>query len=166
MAYKLNGKVINGSFTHNGNQYPSNWLALSTQAEKDAIGIVWENEADREDDFYYHNGDINTPKALDDVNQTDEDGNQLYEPDGTTPVINKGLKTLCEESIKKTSHTLLSKTDWYVTRKYEQNVVIPDDITAKRTALRNESNRLQAAIQAATNVEELITAMNSQDWNE
>lgn len=164
MAYKLNGKVINGSFTHNDLQYPSNWLALSTQAEKDAIGIVWENEIDREDDFYYHNGDINTPKALDDVNQTDDDGNQLYEPDGTTPLVTKGLKTQCTLIVQSVANTLLNKTDWYITRKTEKDIAIPAEITTERDNIRTECDRLELAISNATDVSGIISAMGSQDW--
>jgi len=164
MAYKLNGKVINGSFTHNGNQYPNNWLALSTQAEKDAIGIVWENEIDREDDFYYHNGDINTPKALEDINLTDEEGNQLYEPDGTTPVVNKGLKTQCTIIVQNIANTRLNKTDWYITRKTEKDIAIPTEITTERDNIRTECDRLETAILNATDVNDIITAMDSQNW--
>jgi hypothetical protein len=42
MAYKLNGKTLqeDRGFTHDGIQYPRNWLVKSTQAEKDALGMV------------------------------------------------------------------------------------------------------------------------------
>lgn len=39
MIYKLDGKILYGAFTYNGMKYPSNWLALSTNEEKLAIGI-------------------------------------------------------------------------------------------------------------------------------
>jgi len=31
-------------FEHDGVQYPANFLNLSTEAEKSAIGITWEND--------------------------------------------------------------------------------------------------------------------------
>jgi hypothetical protein len=39
MIYKLNNKIIAGAFKCNGISYPANWLALSTNEEKLAIGI-------------------------------------------------------------------------------------------------------------------------------
>lgn len=39
MIYKLNNKTLFGAFTHNDISYPANWLALSTNEEKLAIGI-------------------------------------------------------------------------------------------------------------------------------
>ena len=43
-GFKLNGKTlpIDRGFTHNDIQYPRNWLRLSTQEDKDALGITWE----------------------------------------------------------------------------------------------------------------------------
>lgn len=39
--YILDGKLIDGPFTdRNGNQYPSDWLSFSTQADRDRIGVV------------------------------------------------------------------------------------------------------------------------------
>ena len=40
--FKLEGKTLQlgKAFTHNGMQYPSNWLALTSLEEKQAIGIV------------------------------------------------------------------------------------------------------------------------------
>jgi hypothetical protein len=41
MKYFLNGvEVTNASFVHGNVQYPPNWCALSTKAEKDVIGII------------------------------------------------------------------------------------------------------------------------------
>jgi len=58
MAFKLNGKTlpIDRGFTHNDIQYPRNWLRLSTQEDKDALGITWEADPVRHDDRYYWNG--------------------------------------------------------------------------------------------------------------
>ena len=78
--YKLNGKAlrIGRAFTHAEVQYPSNWLQLSTEAERAAVGITWEDDPVRADDRFYWNGDINNPKALEDKEEVDEDGNPLY----------------------------------------------------------------------------------------
>ena len=178
MAYKLNGKTLQADrgFTHDGVQYPRNWLVKSTQAERTAIGITWEADPVRADDRYYWDGDVNNPKALDDVNEVKEDGTPLYVQvwnpdteqmeDTTEQVVTKGLKSNMIAQVKNTAGKLLSTTDWYVTRKVERNVDIPTDVASKRVAIVAESERLETAIAGATTVEALIEVMNSQDWGE
>ena len=181
MAYKLNGKTlpIDRGFTHNEIQYPSNWLRLASQEDKDAIGITWEADPVRADDRYYWNGELDNPKMLDDRLEVDENGDPLWEQvldnsDPENPVMvdtNVRLKTLGLKSnmiaqVKHTAGTLLAQTDWYVTRKSEKAVDIPVDVEAKRDAVRTECDRLEAAIAAVTTVEELISVMNNQNWNQ
>ena len=48
----------------NGNQYPANWLNLSTEEEKNAVGITWVADPIRADDRFYWDGDVNNPKDL------------------------------------------------------------------------------------------------------
>ena len=178
MAYKLNGKTLQADrgFTHDGVQYPRNWLQLSSQGDRDALGITWEADPVRADDRYYWDGDVNNPKALDDVNEVKEDGTplyvQVYNPDTEQmvdtdeQVVTKGLKSNMIEQVKDTAGKMLSTTDWYVTRKVERSVDIPTDVSSKRVAIVAESERLETAIVGATTVEQLIGVMNSQDWGE
>ena len=178
MAYKLNGKTLQADrgFTHDGVQYPRNWLVKSTQAEKDALGITWEADPVRASDVYYWDGDVNNPKALEDKLETKEDGTplyvQVYNPDTeqmedtTEQVVTHGLKSNMIAQVKDTAGKLLSTTDWYVTRKVERSVDIPTDVASKRVAIVAESDRLETAIAGATTVEALIEVMNSQDWGE
>jgi len=181
MAYKLNGRTlpIDRGFTHNEIQYPSNWLRIASQEDKDAIGITWEADPVRADDRYYWNGELDNPKMLDDKLEVDEDNNPLWEKvldnsDPENPVMvdtNVRLKTLGLKSnmiaqVKHTAGTLLAQTDWYVTRKSEKAVDIPVDVEAKREAVRTECDRLEAAIAAVTTVEELISVMHNQNWGE
>jgi len=179
--YKLNGKTlrIGRAFTHAEVQYPSNWLQLSTEADRNALGITWEDDPVRADDRFYWDGDINNPKALEDKEEVDEDGNPLYvkvldntDPDNPVMVdsderlVTKGLKSTMIAQVKHTAGTLLAQTDWYVTRKVERNVDIPADVAAKRLAIVAESDRLETAIKACTTVMLLIEIMNSQRWPE
>jgi len=181
MAYKLNGKTlqINKGFTHNSVQYPRNWLVKATQAEKDALGIIWEADTVRADERYYWDGDINNPKSLEDVNEVDGQGNPVYvqvldntDPDNPVMVdsderlVTKGLKSNMIAEVKNTAGQLLSKTDWYVIRKTERSVDIPTDVASKRVAIVAESERLETAIANVDSVEALIEVMNSQDWGE
>ena len=181
MAYKHNGRTlqVGRSFTLGDIMYPANWLQKSTEAERTAVGITWEDDPVRADDRYYWNGDINNPKMLDDRLEVDFNGNPVWEQvldnsDPLNPVMvdtNVQLKTLGLKSnmiaqVKHTAGTLLANTDWYVTRKSEKGVDIPVDVETKRDAVRTECDRLETAIAAVNTVEELITVMNSQNWGE
>jgi len=179
--YKLNGKIlrVGRAFTVGDTQYPANWLQLSTEADRNALGIIWEADPVRADDRFYWDGDINNPKALEDKEEVDEDGNPLYvkvldntDPDNPVMVdsderlVTKGLKSNMIAQVKHTAGTLLAQTDWYVTRKVERNVDIPADVATKRAAVIAESEKLETAIKACTTVMLLIEIMNSQNWPE
>ena len=181
MAYKINGETLplSRSFKLGDIQYPSNWLQLSTEADRTALGITWEDDPVRADDKYYWDGDINNPKMLDDRLEVDENGQPLWEQvldnsDPLNPVMVDsnvqmkalGLKSNMIAQVKQTANSLLAATDWYVTRKSEKGTAIPTDVETKRDAVRTECNRLEAAIAAVTTVEELITVMQSQNWGE
>ena len=179
--YKLNGKTlrVGRAFTVGDTQYPANWLQLSTEADRNALGITWEDDPVRADDRFYWDGDINNPKALEDKEEVDENGNPLYvqvldntDPDNPVMVdtderlVTKGLKSNMIAQVKHTAGTLLAQTDWYVTRKVERNVDIPADVATKRAAVIAESEKLETAIKACTTVMLLIEIMNSQNWPE
>jgi len=181
MAYKHNGKTlqVGRSFTLDDIMYPANWLQKSTEAERTAVGITWEDDPVRADDRYYWNGDINNPKMLDDRLEVDENGDPLWEKvldntDPENPVMvdsnvqmkTLGLKSNMVSQVKHTAGTILAQTDWYVTRKSEKGVDIPVEVETKRDAVRTECDRLEVAINAVTTVEELITVMNLQNWGE
>jgi hypothetical protein len=176
--FLLNNKPISPdtAFTHEGIQYPNNWLRHATLEEKQAIGITEVPDPVRADDRFYWDGDINNPKALEDREESDEDGNPLFvkvlgevdgEPamvDSTERLVTKGLKSQYISAVKHTAGTLLAQTDWMVIRKAERDVAIPEAVVAKRAAIVAEADRLEAAIAAVTSVEALIEVLNGQQW--
>jgi hypothetical protein len=181
MAFKLNGNTLplDRGFTHNDIQYPRNWLRLSTQEDKDALGITWEADPVRHDDRYYWNGELDNPKALEDVLAVDEDGNPVWvkELDNSDPenpvmvdtdvqVVTHGLKHTMINQVKHTAGTMLAQSDWYVTRKAEREVAIPVDVVAQRAHVVAESERLEVAIAACADVAALIEVMNNQNWSD
>ncbi len=156
MAFLLDGKTIQQgvAFTDkDGNQYPANWLNLSSAEEKETIGITEVADPEIFDTRFYW--DAGLPKALDDKEEEDEEGNKS---------ITKGLKTNFIAQIKDTTNKLLASTDWYVIRKLERNIDIPTDIQDKRNAIIAESNRLETDINAVKDVEALIEVLNTQNW--
>ena len=155
--FLLDGKVIpqGVAFTDaNGLQYPANWLQLSSAEEKAAVGITEVADPVLADDRFYWSGDINNPKALEDVTETIEG----------TEHTTKGLKSIHIAQVKDTANKLLASTDWYITRKVEREVDVPTEVATKRAAIIAEATRLEAAITAATDVAGLITVLGTQDW--
>jgi len=177
--FLLNGnRLAEGTsfYDANGTQYPPQWLNVSTEEQKAAIGITWVADPIRADDRFYWDGDINNPKALEDKLETKEDGTPLYKQvydkatesmvDTTEQVVTKGLKSNFIAQVKQTAGSLLAQTDWYVVRKAERNVDIPANVVTKRAAIVTEADRLETAITNAANVEALIEVLNAQNWGE
>mgnify|MGYP003673930919 FL=1 len=174
--YKVNNKPLplDRAFTLGDIQYPSNWLRLAKEEEKTALGISWEAEAVRADDRFYWSGDIANPKALEDREEVDEDGNPLYvqEWDAEAEVmtdtdermVTKGLKSNWIAQVKDTAGKMLATTDWMVIRKAERAVAIPDATVAARAAIVAEADRLEAAINTCGNVDALIAVVSTQNW--
>jgi hypothetical protein len=127
----------------------------------------------RPDDRYYwvtanENGSYTaTPKALEDREESDENGNPLYvkvlgEVDGkpamvdsTKRLVTKGLKSNHIAQVKQTANSILAQTDWMVIRKAERNVDIPAETVAYRAAVVAKAAELETAISAVTTVEAL-----------
>ena len=179
--YKVNNKPLqlDRAFTLGDIQYPSNWLRLSSAEDRAALGITWETEATRADDRFYWNGDINNPKAMEDREEVDQEGNPMYvkvldNSDPANPImvdsderlVSKGLKSQWIAQVKVTAGTMLATTDWMVIRKAERDVAIPADVVTKRAAIVAEADRLEAAITACADVEALIAVVNDQRWGD
>jgi hypothetical protein len=170
MPFKLGTKTIqlDTPFTHNDIQYPNNWIRLASEEDKSAIGMTWEADAVRADDRFYWNGDINNPKALEDREESDQDGNPMYvkvlgtvdgKPamvDSTERLVTKGLKSNFIAQVKTTAGTILAQTDWMVIRKAERNVDIPTAVATYRASVVTKATELEASITAVTTVEQLI----------
>ena len=148
MPFKLGTKTIqlDTPFTHNDIQYPANWIRLASEEDKSAIGLVWEADAIRADDRFYWDGNINNPKALEDVTET------VDEKEYTT----KGLKSNFIAQVKTTAGSILAQTDWMIIRKAERNVDIPSSVATYRASVVAKATELETAISAVTTVEQLI----------
>ena len=130
-----------------GIQHPTSWGRWS-DAEKVAAGLVWVDPPASFDNRFYW--DANTPKALDDVNAVDEDGNPIME-DGEQ-VVTLGLKSQWKATIKQQANGLLAPTDWMVIKASEVADYSVDQATLDyRASVRTASNTIEAAIDAAAN---------------
>ena len=122
----LDGKTLqyDKAFTHNGVQYPKNWLRLTTLAEKEAIGIVETPDvpvASWDQRFYWS---VDNPKDLDQ------------------------LKEQWTSKVKEIAGSMLSQTDWYVVRQAENSAAVPAEVLSRRGEIRAFSNEKEAAIAA------------------
>ena len=140
--FLLNGQplALDTPFTHDGIQYPANWLRLTTLEEKEAIGITEVADPAVYDDRFYWGVDM--PKDLD------------------------GLKAQWTAQVKETTNKLLSNSDWMVIRKVERNVDIPAETATYRAAVLTECDRLVAAIAGCADVDSLIAVVQVQAWPE
>ena len=113
----------------------------------------------------------NTPKELEDREESDENGNPLYvkvlgevdgEPamvDSEERLVTKGLKSQFIAQAKDSANKALANTDWVVVRKAERGVAIPETIAAERTKIIADCEAKEAAITAATTIEQLMEAV-------
>ena len=148
MAWTHLGKIIKEgrSWTDsNGITHPTTWGRWS-DAEKQAAGLTWVDDPLPYDNRFYWDAD--TPKALDDVNEVDENGDPVLDKNNVQ-VVTLGLKSTWKAIIKQQAAGLLADTDWYVTRNSETGAAIPADVTTYRTAVRTASGTIEAAIDAA-----------------
>ena len=178
--YYLGSKALrqNSSFEIGGTVYPSNWLTVSTEADRTAIGITWVDDPVRADDRFYWNGDATMPKALEDVDAVDENGDPLWvqvldetqDPpamvDTEERLVTRGLKYTWIAQVKDTAGKMLAQTDWMVIRKAERDVTIPSEVVTKRAAIVTECSRLETSITNAANMDAFITAVQDQRWPE
>lgn len=149
--FLLNGKPLSPdvAFTHNGVQYPANWLRLSTPEQREAIGITEAPDEIPYDQRYFWGYDADgnlIPKQLEDETITPEDGE---------PYTQTGLKTQHISQTKETANTLLAPTDWYVLRSFERGIEVPENIASYRAAVLAVSDEREELISLTETVEEL-----------
>ena len=144
---KLDGKTLqyDRAFTHNQISYPANWLRLTTLEEKQAIGIV----------------EVPDPPVA------SWDQRFYWGPDN--PKDHAGLVELWVTKTKETAGSLISPTDWYVTRNAENGSAIPQEVLDRRAEVRTFSNQKESAIEATSTTEELaeyVTSPAYSAWTE
>jgi len=156
MAWKYNNRIIRAGKAwtdDNGIKHPTTWMRWS-DAEKTSAGLIWEDDPASFDSRFYWAA--NLPKALDDVNEVDEDGNALLDIDGNQ-IITRGLKYNAKQQAKTTAASLLAETDWQVIKATEvASYTVPAAITTYRAAVRTASNTIETAIDNAADLNAFI----------
>jgi hypothetical protein len=124
------------AFTHAGIQYPANWLRLSSLEERNALGITEvANDPTYDQRFYWG---VDNPKDL------------------------AGLKTQWKATQSDICNSLLSPSDWRVTRAAELGQAVASDWLTYRGAVRSACNTRQTEINAVADVPALIELLFGQ----
>ncbi len=171
MAFELNGKPISIDRPYtsaDGVTYPH----LRDAALRAELGVVEVADPESFDQRFYWG--VGNPKLLNDREEVDENGNPLYVQEynpltetmqnTTKRLVTKGLKSQWTAQVKATAGSLLAGTDWYIIRKAERNIDIPESVQSYRAAVVTEANRLETAIAGVTSVEQLIDTVNTMNW--
>ena len=141
----LDGKPLSPdrAFTHDGIQYPANWLRLSTLAEKEAIGITEVPDPAPYDQRFYWG----------------------YDADGH--LIPKDHTQLVEQwtnQTRATANTLLAPTDWIIIREADNGKAADPALKQWREDIRLATGTKNAAIAATVNTPELAAYITGADY--
>jgi hypothetical protein len=67
------------------------------------------------------------------------------------------------KTIKQEAHSLLSSTDWYVTRQAEKNVDIPANVSTYRDAVRSVSDQRCALFNGVTTEDAYFAVLSTKN---
>ena len=124
------------AFTHAGIQYPANWLRLATLEERNALGITESADPATYDQRFYWG--VDNPKDLTE------------------------LKTLWKATQSQICDSLLTPSDWRVTRAAELGQAVASAWLTYRGAVRSACNTRQTEINAVADVPALIELLFGQ----
>tara|TARA_R100000406_G_scaffold34141_1_gene22490 strand:- start:274 stop:975 length:702 start_codon:yes stop_codon:yes gene_type:complete len=122
-----------------GIQRPANWLRLSTERDRELLGITWVVDTSNSYDQRFYWG-VDNPKQLNDEPAVDDDGNELG-------YIQTGLKTLWKAKQDEIAASLLAPSDWRVVKELEVN----SSFANARTAYPSKWMTYRAAVRTACN---------------
>lgn len=153
------------AFTLGDIQYPANWLNLSSPDEKLAAGLVEVviMNGPKDERFYWVSQElngaelsyVNTPKQLNDSEETDESGNVVK----TT-----GLKTQWKTTINQIAYTLLLPSDWRVVKSTETSTPLDAVWATYRSEIRTVADDTRVTIDGCKTVDELKDIIDGIVW--
>lgn len=137
----LDGKPLSPdvAFTHDGIQYPANWLRLATPEEREAIGITEVPDPIPVDFRFYW--DTGIPK----------DHAQLVEQ--------------WVSQTRYTANTLLAPTDWIIIREADNGKAADPAIKTWREAVRLAAGSKVYEIQQSADTETLAAYITSEEYS-
>jgi hypothetical protein len=143
--FLLDGKPLSPdvAFTHNGVQYPANWVRLASPEEREAIGItevpdpaVWDQR------FYWG---------------YDAEGNLI--PKDHTQLVEQWT-----QQTRHTANTLLAPTDWIIIREADNGKTADPVLRTWREEIRLASGSKVYEIQQTTDTAALAAYITGPDY--
>ena len=174
--YTHNGRTIEVGkswVSDNGFTHPKNWQQVWGDADLERWSVVYSADPVKKtwDSRFYWGYKVDSdgketdelnPKALADVEEKDADGNNKKDKDGNN-IITLGLKSVWIAKKKAEANDLLSKTDWYVTRKQEKDTAIPNLITLERNAIRTACAGIETKINSCDTLDKFIALFSTSE---
>jgi len=157
--------------TINNRNYDKAQLNAMSDSDKLAIKIYPVTTATQLNNNYYISNDPtyavsgnkvvqtitkSADRKLADEDAKDEDGNQLFESDGTTKIINYGLKTNAKNKATTQANGLLKDFDWLIQRKVTADTAIPSAVVTYMAAIRTDHGNICTAIDGASDMAAFI----------
>ena len=172
--YKQNGKplTLDRPFTVDGVTYPPSWLRQASEADKAALGIVWEADPEPVDyKFYWDHG---IPREINDREEVDENGQPMFvkvldksDPqnpqmvDSDERLVTRGLKYQFKQQVDQQVFSLLAPSDYKVIRQVEGGKPMDATWKAWRAQVRAVATTIKADIDACATLEELKDVVNN-----
>jgi len=103
-------------------------------------------------------------RKLADEDAKDESNNQMFELDGTTKIINYGLKTQAKNKATAQANGYLQGFDWLIQRKVTAETAIPSAVTTYMAAIRTDHGNICTALDAAADMAAFI-ALHTTTYN-
>ena len=162
MAYKYKERYLKvGSpwLDDDGIQHRYNWAASWSADDLKKWGISIEEDTNNSfDSRFYLSKDV--ARSLNDVNVVDDEGKAVLDTVTGKQTVTIGLKNEYINSTKQEAHRLLSKSDWYITRKAETDEAIPSDISTYRAAVKTAVNNIETKINACSDLASFMALFN------
>lgn len=142
----LDGRPLSpdAPFTHDGIQYPANWLRLSTLEEKEAIGIQELPDPPTWDQRFYWG--------------YDSEGNLI--PKDHTQLVEQWAN-----QTRQTANSLLSPSDWMIVREVDNGIPVDPDWKTWRETVRLAAGSKVFEINATTTTAELAAYITGPDYS-
>lgn len=146
MPFQLpDGRLISPdvAFTLDGVQYPANFLRLSTEEEKQALGIVWVPDPPVYDQRFYWG--------------YDQDGQLI-------PKDHAQLFEQWTQQTRTTANTLLQPTDWVIIREADNGAAADPLLKIWRQDVRFATGEKVTAIEATADTTELAAYITGAEY--
>lgn len=138
-------------FTIQGISYPSQTLNQTTKEQKDSLGLV---EVTVE-------GSFKNPKFYFNTEELDKGVRKII----STPRPLDSTKESLVAEINQRASSILSQSDWQVTKAFETGNPIPEEIAKYRKAIRELSNKYIEAVNKCKKISTLEKEVEQFDWD-